>query len=59
MDKVIVEHRIHTFGWYLVVTKLYVRCLVLIIHRLESAEVFHNLLTIWLLLSGVFIIVSF
>ena len=57
VNEIVVEHRVHAFGWYLIVTKFDVGGLVLIVHRLETTKVLHNFLTIGVLSRSPLIIV--
>jgi len=59
MNEIVVEHCIHTLGRYFVVANLHVRGLVLVVHRLETAKVLHDRLSIRLFLCCILVIVSF
>ena len=57
VDEIVVEHRVHTFGWNLVISELDILGLVHIVVRLEAAKVLHDDLSFGLLLSGVLVVV--
>ena len=44
VNEIVVKHGVHTLGWHFVATQLHVGRLVLIINRLESAEVLQDFL---------------